>query len=80
MFADSPGLHAVDHAVYDVWLTDCKHLVDRRAARQPVEVGLAGDRLLEQAMIVAAVDVDRAELLQVLGGELGVEEAEAAGA
>jgi len=23
MFADSPGLHAVDHAVYDVWLTDC---------------------------------------------------------
>lgn len=24
MFADSPGLHAVDHAVYDVWLTDCK--------------------------------------------------------
>lgn len=24
MFADSPGLHAVDHAVYDVWLTDCR--------------------------------------------------------
>lgn len=24
MFASSPGLHAVDHAVYDVWLTDCK--------------------------------------------------------
>jgi len=24
MFADSPGLHAVDHAVYDVWLNDCK--------------------------------------------------------
>jgi hypothetical protein len=24
MFADSPGLHAVDHAVYDVWLTACK--------------------------------------------------------
>lgn len=23
MFAASPGLHAVDHAVYDVWLTDC---------------------------------------------------------
>jgi hypothetical protein len=23
MFADSPGLHAVDHAVYDVWLKDC---------------------------------------------------------
>jgi hypothetical protein len=24
MFADSPGLHAVEHAVYDVWLIDCK--------------------------------------------------------
>ena len=24
MFADSPGLHAVEHAVYDIWLTDCR--------------------------------------------------------
>ena len=24
MFADSPGLNAVDHAVYDVWLNRCK--------------------------------------------------------
>ncbi|MBB5755027.1 hypothetical protein GGQ63_004125 [Prosthecomicrobium pneumaticum] len=24
MFADSPGLNAVDHPVYDVWLTNCK--------------------------------------------------------
>jgi hypothetical protein len=24
MFAASPGLHAIDHAVYDVWLTNCK--------------------------------------------------------
>ena len=24
MFAASPGLHAVDNPVYDVWLTDCK--------------------------------------------------------
>ncbi len=23
MFAASPGLHAVDHPIYDVWLTDC---------------------------------------------------------
>lgn len=23
MFAASPGLHAVEHPVYDVWLTDC---------------------------------------------------------
>ena len=24
MFASSPGLHGIEHAVYDVWLTDCK--------------------------------------------------------
>jgi hypothetical protein len=24
MFATSPGLHAVEHPIYDVWLTDCK--------------------------------------------------------
>jgi hypothetical protein len=24
MFAASPGLHGVEHAVYDVWITDCK--------------------------------------------------------
>jgi hypothetical protein len=24
MFASSPGLHAVEHAIYDVWLIDCK--------------------------------------------------------
>jgi hypothetical protein len=24
MFADSPGLHAVEHAVYDIWLVECR--------------------------------------------------------
>ena len=24
MFADSPGLHGVEHPIYDVWLTACK--------------------------------------------------------
>jgi len=24
MFADSPGLNAVEHPVYDIWLKDCK--------------------------------------------------------
>ena len=24
MFADSPGLHAVEHPIYDVWLKSCK--------------------------------------------------------
>jgi hypothetical protein len=24
MFASSPGLHAVEHPIYDIWLTDCR--------------------------------------------------------
>jgi hypothetical protein len=24
MFADSPGLHGIEHPIYDIWLTDCK--------------------------------------------------------
>ncbi|MGA7808402.1 DUF2155 domain-containing protein, partial [Bradyrhizobium sp.] len=24
MYAASPGLHAVEHPIYDIWLTDCK--------------------------------------------------------
>ncbi len=28
MFADSPGLNAVEHAIYDVWLTGCKQQSD----------------------------------------------------
>lgn len=25
IFADSPGLNAIDHPIYDAWLIDCKH-------------------------------------------------------
>jgi hypothetical protein len=32
MFAASPGLHGVEHPVYDVWLTDCKGGVEATAA------------------------------------------------
>jgi len=39
MFAASPGLHAVEHPVYDVWLTDCKGgqpaVAEAPAAPQP---------------------------------------------
>lgn len=28
MFADSPALNAIDHAVYDVWLIECKTSTD----------------------------------------------------
>jgi hypothetical protein len=35
MFAASPGLHAVEHPIYDVWLTDCKGGASTVAAVQP---------------------------------------------
>lgn len=28
MFADSPALNAIDHAVYDIWLMDCRQSSD----------------------------------------------------
>jgi hypothetical protein len=28
MFADSPALNAIDHAVYDIWLVECKTSTD----------------------------------------------------
>ena len=34
MFAASPGLHGVEHPVYDVWLTDCKGGTDVIATPQ----------------------------------------------
>ena len=39
VFAASPGLHAVEHPIYDVWLTDCKNPVV--AAAPPLEVARA---------------------------------------
>ena len=37
MFADSPALNAIDHAVYDVWLIECKTSTDvpPPASREP---------------------------------------------
>jgi hypothetical protein len=35
MFAASPGLHGVEHAVYDVWLVDCKGGAQAVADAQP---------------------------------------------
>ena len=43
MFAASPGLHAVEHPIYDVWLSDCKgapqpavaEAAEQKPAQQP---------------------------------------------
>jgi len=37
MFAASPGLHAVEHPIYDVWLTDCKGAKPDVTAEAPAE-------------------------------------------
>ena len=45
MFAASPGLHAVEHPVYDAWLTDCKggkEIIPDAVARAPASASPAG--------------------------------------
>jgi hypothetical protein len=37
MFAASPGLHAVEHPIYDVWLTECKGGQNPNVAEVPAE-------------------------------------------
>jgi hypothetical protein len=37
MFAASPGLHAIEHPIYDVWLTDCKGGQNPAVAEVPPE-------------------------------------------
>ena len=37
MFASSPGLHAVEHPIYDVWLTDCASPLPTRVAEPAVQ-------------------------------------------
>ena len=37
MFAASPGLHAVEHPIYDVWLTDCKGGQSPNVAEVPAD-------------------------------------------
>jgi hypothetical protein len=44
MFAASPGLHGVEHAVYDVWLVDCKGGVQVAADPQPATPAAAPSR------------------------------------
>ena len=39
MFAASPGLHGVEHPIYDIWLTDCKDPETTLVAGQPEQAG-----------------------------------------
>ncbi len=46
MFAASPGLHGVEHPIYDVWLSDCKSPPPVTAAIEPAPAtaGAAGSK------------------------------------
>jgi hypothetical protein len=47
MFAASPGLNAVEHPIYDVWLTDCKQpTVNVAEQPAPPQLGLQGPPLV----------------------------------
>lgn len=42
MFAESPGLNAVEHPVFDVWLTGCEEPKNPVAAAAPAEGSIEG--------------------------------------
>lgn len=43
MFAASPGLHAIEHPVYDVWLVDCKLEMGEKPEAPPAEAAAEPD-------------------------------------
>lgn len=52
MFAESPGLHAVEHPVFDIWLTECRQPVrpvPQAATAQGKTPGQAGGPAAGQA-------------------------------
>ena len=51
MFAASPGLHGVEHPIYDVWLSDCKSPPPVTAA-----IETAGDGRSRSRQTAAAAD------------------------
>jgi hypothetical protein len=48
MFAASPGLHAVEHPIYDIWLTDCKGGAVAEAAPEPAAAPAPAPRAARQ--------------------------------
>ena len=48
MFAASPGLHAIEHPIYDVWLADCKGAAAARSR------GRAGSRCRRRSRTASA--------------------------
>ena len=51
MFAASPGLHAVEHPIYDVWITDCKGGQSPTVAEAPAEAPKQPPRQQQQQRV-----------------------------
>lgn len=49
MFASSPGLSAMQHPVYDVWVLDCVVSADSTASQDPASGGTTNDALTGNA-------------------------------
>ncbi len=47
MLAESPGLHGVEHPVFDVWLTGCSDRMTQASARAPVKLEPIGGADIE---------------------------------
>ncbi|MGE5267192.1 MAG: DUF2155 domain-containing protein, partial [Deltaproteobacteria bacterium] len=56
MFAESPGLNAVEHPVFDVWLTGCQDPKNPVAAAAPA--GTVGDGTGEPGAAAVAEPAD----------------------
>ena len=65
MFADSPGLHAVDHAVYDVWLTDCRGAAEEAAKK-------AGDSFVTVERLLLALAIEKSAATSDILAKAGV--------
>src|SRR5690606_21393794 len=79
MFADSPGLNAVEHAIYDVWLTGCKANSDVPApegveAAKPAPVPDAAPQQASQSVQerVGEIGTSGGEDTEIFGAEPGV--------
>ena len=79
MFANGPGLHPLEHPVYDAWLVSLQRRRPGGLGRQRPEVAAGVDRAGQAAPVVRPRDLDRAEGCQMIGDELRVEQAKAAG-
>ncbi|MCS5596829.1 MAG: DUF2155 domain-containing protein [Pseudomonadota bacterium] len=48
MFASSPGLSAMDHPVYDVWVLDCREKAEEVAAPAPEAEEVTSDDVIDE--------------------------------